>query len=931
MKTESEKTFPKLIGLLLVFGYIFAIAALFCLDIRVAFEPPLLLPVTNILFAAIIPLIVSFFTARAYLQYGSLSIFLMGCGMFCFGICAALAGLLIQAPHGANINVTIYNTGALMGSLFHVCGAFLSSLKRSPQWERGGEKSSIVLVYGSIVVLAILFTFATLQHVVPPFFIQGLGPTQLRQVVLGLAIFFYTLSAFFFMNNYLRKKSDFLYWYSLCLAMLALGLFAFYIQKVVGSPIGWAGRTSNYIGAVFALVAVWSAVRHGQAHGIALEEMVSGYFMDAEAGYRSLVETATDAIISYDQEQRIILWNAGAERIFGYTKAEAIGAPFYTMLVPEESVASVKTITSISELSPEEAAKFSNVIEIEAGKKDGGHLPVEIYAFTRKLATGLVSTCIIRDISYRKQAEEALRISEERYRRLFMDHHAAMILIDPQSGEILDANPSACSYYGYTHKEMTGMTIMNISTIAPGQVFQDMEKASSGERGYFYFRHRLANGDIRDVGVYSGPIQMDGKTILFSIIHDITDRKAAEQALKKTRDELEVRVKERTALLADTNKVLLAEIGKRRQIEEQLRKSEETYRLFFELSPAGVFRVMVDPATLKGTRIDCNDAHARILGYASREELLSADVADVFPSEDAWKIYILSIMEKKKLINYENQLVRKDGRRIWVVLNVSTRKMEGDDNKLLMEGTVVNVTDRKKAEEEMRAVHRKMRAMTSERVMTEERERQQIATVLHDTVAQTLAAAKMKFEFLSEHLSPDGLKLVAEARNLITQSIRQTRTIMAELSPPVLYEIGFVPALEWLAEQVQHQHGLFVHLDSEGSFQHLPRDLQVLLYQATRELLTNVVKHAKANKATVTLWGGDGKVRIEVGDDGVGLNKFNMGYHGDLSGGFGLFSIRERLRHFGGDLNIKSQAGKGTQVVMTVTGGEAKRRKKRKV
>ncbi|MFZ0929529.1 MAG: PAS domain S-box protein, partial [Syntrophobacteraceae bacterium] len=324
MSAESEGTkwqYPKLTGLLLVFASILAVVAFYALDITFLYEPKHLLGVTNTIFTAIIPLVVAFFAARTFLRTGSFSVLLMGCGMLGFGLCAGSAGWLRELQGGANFNVTIYNTGALLGSVCHFAGAAVNSSRKSYQLESGRQKLIIVPTYSAIFLFAVLLSFATVQQVVPPFFVQGSGPTAIRQIVLGLAIFLYATSSILFMNNYLRLKSDFLYWYSLCLAMLALGLFAFYIQKVVGSPIGWVGRTSNYVGTIFSLIAILAAVRSGKSRGLPLEEVISGFFVDSEANYRSLVETATDAIISFDQQNRIILWNSSAEKIFGYTKA----------------------------------------------------------------------------------------------------------------------------------------------------------------------------------------------------------------------------------------------------------------------------------------------------------------------------------------------------------------------------------------------------------------------------------------------------------------------------------------------------------------------------------------------------------------------------------------------------------------------------------
>ncbi|MGD2029904.1 MAG: response regulator [Desulfobacterales bacterium] len=130
-----------------------------------------------------------------------------------------------------------------------------------------------------------------------------------------------------------------------------------------------------------------------------------------------------------------------------------------------------------------------------------------------------------------KRAEEALRESEERYKSLFKNNHSVMLLIDPENGDIVDANPAAISYYGWSHEELTNKKITHINTLTKNQVFQEMERAKKEQRRHFYFQHRLANGNIRDVEVYSSPIQLYGKQLLYSIIHDITEQKKLEAQL----------------------------------------------------------------------------------------------------------------------------------------------------------------------------------------------------------------------------------------------------------------------------------------------------------------------------------------------------------------------------------------------------------------
>ena len=276
----------KIFGLLLVIAYIAGLRILTALDIGTIFEHRLLLPILNTLFAGILPIVVAYVAGKNYLKGGSLTSLYMGCGMLSFGLCAISAGWLIRASDGANLNVTVYNTGALLGSVFHAIGAILSlvGIDYSDGMKQRRLKSGVA--YIGILLFVICFSLAALGGLVPPFFVQGVGPTGLRQAILGSSVFLYFMSAIFLMAFHFRSKSNFLYWYSLCLAMLAIGLLAFFVQKSVGSPIGWLGRSANYFGGIFALVAVLGALRNEKARGVTPEQSIFKSFVDSESSYR---------------------------------------------------------------------------------------------------------------------------------------------------------------------------------------------------------------------------------------------------------------------------------------------------------------------------------------------------------------------------------------------------------------------------------------------------------------------------------------------------------------------------------------------------------------------------------------------------------------------------------------------------------------------
>ena len=141
-----------------------------------------------------------------------------------------------------------------------------------------------------------------------------------------------------------------------------------------------------------------------------------------------------------------------------------------------------------------------------------------------------------RDVSERRRMEQAIRDSERRFREFFQRHSAAMLVIDPGSGRIVDVNEAAIAFYGYPRTELVGMRIEQLNTLPPEEVETLRLQASEGERNYFEFRHRLASGEVRDVEVYSSIIEQNGQRVLLSVVHDITERKRSQEVLEREHD-----------------------------------------------------------------------------------------------------------------------------------------------------------------------------------------------------------------------------------------------------------------------------------------------------------------------------------------------------------------------------------------------------------
>ncbi|MBA7694401.1 Oxygen sensor histidine kinase NreB [subsurface metagenome] len=186
-----------------------------------------------------------------------------------------------------------------------------------------------------------------------------------------------------------------------------------------------------------------------------------------------------------------------------------------------------------------------------------------------------------------------------------------------------------------------------------------------------------------------------------------------------------------------------------------------------------------------------------------------------------------------------------------------------------------------------------------------------------------MAFAKMKLGALRKPtLDASLLESLDEIIELLNTTIKDTRGLISELSPSVLYELGFIPAIEWLCQEMQQKYGIKVSYQDDKRPKPLDEDVRVLLFQAVRELLVNVAKHAESREANVSISRVGNKIRIEVSDDGIGFDNSEIGLHADIEGGFGLFSIRERLEPIGGQLKIESEPGNGTKVIITAPLGK---------
>lgn len=340
-------------------------------------------------------------------------------------------------------------------------------------------------------------------------------------------------------------------------------------------------------------------------------------------------------------------------------------------------------------------------------------------------------------------------------------------------------------------------------------------------------------------------------------------------------------------------------------VEKALRQSEEAFRKLFEENPIGIVVADLD---LRVIRV--NNAFCAMLGF-SCEELMGRRLPELLLAPDNFHLADIQRLIRGEIRSFHAETTLQTRRRqpVWAHLTTSVLR-DADNLPFQVFQMVENIQDRKSSEEQVLAYQEQLQSLASELSLSEERERRRIATNLHDRIGQSLAFARLKLASLSHENAA-----AREVQALIEQAIVDTRSLTFELSPPVLYELGLVAALEWLARKIQQEHGVQTRFHDDGQPKPLDEDFRIVLFQAVRELLVNVVKHARATHAQVLLRREADALRIIIEDDGVGFEVPKISAKETMRS-FGLFNIRERVEYLGGRVKIRTEPGRGTRVTL---------------
>jgi len=502
----------------------------------------------------------------------------------------------------------------------------------------------------------------------------------------------------------------------------------------------------------------------------------------------------------------------------------------------------------------------------------------------------------IEIVLYKHEAEKSLRESEERYRTLVETATDGIITLDA-AGVILSCNAATERMFGYRRADLLGRSV----TMLIPAWFEDREpvpdrtearrRPGDGLRREVTGRRRQGAEFPLEAAVSRSSIA--GVACYMGILRDVSERKRAEAELRWRAD-----------LLQQTHEaVIVWRMGG--GILYWNRGATELYGwTVAEATGRSVHRLLESALPCPSTDFD--------------RRLLEAG---------HWYGEIRQRTKEGKTVVVETRMVPiPDGPEDVLVLeanrDVTDRHTSHEKVCRLAEELEQRVAERTR---ELVTSQDLLRALASELTVTEQRERRRVATELHDYLAQLLVCAHLKVSQARPRQSTAETEgWLDQAAEVLQQALNYTRSLVAQLTPMVLHEFGLPSAIKWLAEQM-HKHQLAVDVEI-GTAEPLPlaEDEAILLFQSVRELLINVSKHARVDRATVRLTVADDILRIEVRDAGKGLDPAGREQSNDdpaeleRSARFGLFSIQERMKALGGWFTIASTPETGTVAAMTL-------------
>jgi PAS domain S-box-containing protein len=623
----------------------------------------------------------------------------------------------------------------------------------------------------------------------------------------------------------------------------------------------------------------------------------------------SIVVSSDDAIVSKSLEGTITSWNQSAERIFGYTAKEAVGQHITLIIPPERRDEENEILARLRR--GERVDHFSTVRQ----RKDGTRIDVSLTISPLRDPTGRVigASKVARDVTAERRAEEKLRESEERFRAI-VDTTPECVKLVAADGTLLHMNASGLHMVcAHSLQDVAGKSIYPLVAPEWRETFRTFnQRVCGGKKGSLEFEIIGLDGKRRFVETHAAPLRnSDGVMVQLAVTRDVTERRLAEEREWK--------------ITADA----IAANAKFRAVFEQ----------------TSVFAGIM---TNEGVLIEANKLCLDVCGYRT-EEVLSRP----FWATPWWRNFAESREKIKCAIPRVAQgaRYREELRYSWAdgsehIVDFALYPIIDDAGRVLfLHPTGVDVTELKRTEHDYKKLTETLEAEVHARTIeleqrnadvlrqseqlrqlswrllrAQDEERRHIARELHDSAGQTLAVLGMNVAMLVQTAGRNAPALAAEAERIqetVQQLHREIRTASYLLHPPLLDESGLDSALSWYTHGLMERSGLEITLSIEEDFGRLPRDMELMVFRLVQECLTNIHRHSESKTAVIRVGREEGKLSVEVRDQGRGIPADRLAEIQSRGSGVGIRGMQERVRQFNGKMTIHSDPS-GTQISVSI-------------
>jgi hypothetical protein len=590
-----------------------------------------------------------------------------------------------------------------------------------------------------------------------------------------------------------------------------------------------------------------------------------------------IIASAMDAIVSVDEEQRIIVFNSAAEKIFGYRAAGVIGKPL-ELLIPERFRAQHREHIRRFGATGEINRKMGQLGEIVGLRADGEEILLEAAISQAGSSPHKIFTAFLRDASERKRAELAVLPRELRIEGVIASMAEGIVSID-ETLRIVLFNPAAEQMFGRSPEEMNGQPL---SALVPERFRAQHEDhirrfTATGQTNRAMGRYGLiyglrANGEEFPIEATISQTGASPNKLLTVILRDITERRRAEAERKRLLDVLE----------ASLNEIYI-----------------------------------FDPDTLRFWYV--NQGALRNLGYSADaiRAMTPLDLKPEFNAASFRELVAPLLRGEHEVTVFQTNHRRADGTLYPVEVHL---QLVGQETQRAFLAVIFDITERRQTEQALRDYTGQLRQLSLRMFETEENERRRLARELHDRIGQNVTALSLNLNMMRGELPEDYRHKVKtrldDCESLLYQTAQLVRNVLVDLRPPGLDDLGLVAALREHAREVAGRTGVSAAVIGGEIVPRLPPAAEITLFRIVQEALNNIAKHARATEVTVTLEAGPDTVGLTVADNGCGFD--TTARLVQPASNLGMVSMRERAESIGARLHLESAPGKGTRVIVEV-------------